>query len=86
MGNKYTKRYCKCKEWEESLETRYDADKLSELLSHYPDTCPYCHSKLETRPRKIFVCISFEPELYDRHEAQEQWISLDIVKQMLKEI
>ena len=85
MDKKYYKRFCECAKWKEvEGGCEYDQCKLCELLSHYPDECPYCHSKLKTRLREIEVEINIE-EGIGRGTDFGWSIPLKDFKELLKE-
>jgi len=86
MNKKYYKRFCECEKWQKAGEgSHYEVRELHEILEHYPDECPYCHSKLKKRLREINVEVNIEPELGGNTNFGVP-ISLQDFKQLLEEV
>jgi len=85
MNKKYYKRFCECVKWQEADKgSGYAHKELYALLEHFPDECPYCHSKLKTRLRGVCVRIEVENELGDSPDCPAGCISLEEFKQLLE--
>ena len=82
----YTKRYCTCSKWEEATNNLWASTQLRETLTHYPNSCPYCHRKLKVRIRKVAVQVSIENELYNDGQFHEVGIPLEELKKLLEEV
>ena len=60
--------------------------KLKELVRPLNDECPFCHTKLKIRLRKIHVYVSVEGELHDDGLFAGYGIPLEELKKLLGEV